>query len=197
MFSTAPQTSFHRISNYSQDTEETLRLATQKLKQSPQQSTNIPHTYVIPIPIMPSTDNIQNVPSYASEAAEIIGSTNGPTTVSTHPQYQFTPILSDNSITSAPSGSLVTSTPIPTASGPSYIHYHDPKTLANFQAFSYTPHSGFFLPAGYRLIYAPTGTPQSQPTTPATPHVGNSHDGTPPGEPQHDNTQSSTSQLEQ
>jgi hypothetical protein len=65
-----------------------------------------------------------------------------------------------------------------------YIHYHEPA----LQAFSYAPHGSFFLPAGYRLIYAPQtagATPQMQPATPATPQLGNSsNDGTPPAESQ-------------
>lgn len=202
MFSSGPQASFRRISNYSPDTEETLRLATQKLKQAPQQpvSTNIPHAYVIPIPVMSSTENIQNISGYgqSSETGEIIGSTNGPTTVTNHAQYQFAPIISDvTTIGSTSGGSLVTPTPIVTSgANAGYVHYHDPSALTNFQTFSYTPHGGFFLPAGYRLVYAPTGTPQSQPATPATPHLGNSHDGTPPGERQHEQPQTSNSQQD-
>lgn len=199
MFSTAPQTPLQRISSQSPDTDETLRLATQKLKQplhqaqpqQQQQTTSIPHAYVIPIPLMPS-ENVQSIAaqhcsSYSSEISETIGSTNGPTILNPT-QYQFAPILPDGAnITAATTGTLVAPTPISGSSGngAAYLHYHQGPTLANFQTFGYTPHGGFFLPTGYRLIYAPTGTPQSQPATPATPQLGHSHDGTPPGEMQH------------
>lgn len=166
MFSSAP--SFRRISSYALDTDETLRLATQKLIQTPQQPapTNIPHAYVIPIPVMPSADNVQNYNHQAeASVAEVVGSTNGSTIASNH----------------ASGGSIVAPQP---AGAAGFVHYHEQPALANFQTFSYPPHGGFFLPAGYRLVYAPTGTPQSQPATPATPHHGNSRGGSPPGEPQ-------------
>lgn len=65
MFSPATQTPIQRKLSYSPDTEETLRLATQKLKQpvaasQQQQQSGIPHAYVIPVPIVPS-DNLQGI----------------------------------------------------------------------------------------------------------------------------------------
>lgn len=189
MFSTAPQASFRRVSGYCPDTEETLRLATQKLKQAPQQQKNIPHAYVIPIPVMPAataTTATQN------DEQQIIGSTNGPTHPQySHPQYQFTPIIPDGTAASGNTSAsancnIVTPTPL-TSTG--YLQYHDTGAISNFQTFNCSPHGGFLLPAGYRLVYAPTGTPQSsQPATPATPRLGNSHDGTPPSEQHHDHT---------
>lgn len=213
MFSTAPQTPIQRPPGQSPDTEETLRLAMQKLRQTPQsshqQTANIPHAYVIPIPVMPS-ENMQNIPQQqhstnyntsvtnVNESMETIGSTNGPTTLNSA-RYQFAPIIPDGAnIAGPPSGSLVAPTPISGSTANSgYLHYHQGPTLANFQTFGYTPHGGFFLPAGYRLIYAPTSSPQSQPATPATPHLGNSHNGTPPGEPQNCSEYNTTMQPDQ
>ncbi|XP_015119573.1 uncharacterized protein LOC107042871 isoform X2 [Diachasma alloeum] len=198
MFSTAPQASFRRISGYVPDTEETLRLATQKLKQASQPASSISHAYVIPIPVMPESSH----KSFAIQESESIGSTNGPTI--THPGYQFTSILPDGASVASGIGSIVQATPVSSSAGssgvsgatggPGYVHYHDSHS-ANFQTFSYTPHGGFFLPPGYRLVYAPPETSQSQPETPATPHPGCSHDGTPPGEPQgYENVQGNNSE---
>lgn len=213
MFSTAPQTPLQKIPSQSLDTEETLRLAMQKLKQTPQpshqqqqQTANIPHAYVIPIPVMPS-ENMQNIVQHpsnytsamnANETLETIGSTNGPTTLNPT-RYQFAPIIPDGpNITGPTSDSLVAPTPISgSVTNSGYLHYHQGPTLANFQTFGYTPHGGFFLPAGYRLIYAPTSSPHSQPATPATPHLGNSNNGTPPGEPQHCSEYGTTVQPDQ
>ncbi|XP_023287595.1 uncharacterized protein LOC105697780 isoform X1 [Orussus abietinus] len=197
MFSTVPQTPLQRVTSYSPDTDETLRLAMQKLKQplqqtQQQQATSIPRAYVIPIPLVPP-ENVQNVASTAqdsnhghgNESFEIIGSTNGPTVLN-RSQYQFSPILPDGTDDAGiSSGSLVAPIPISSSRGnDGCVHYHQQPTLANFQTFGYTPHGGFFVPAGYRLVYAPSGTSYSQPATPATPQLGNSHDGTPPCEPQ-------------
>ncbi|XP_076164633.1 wnk kinase isoform X2 [Ptiloglossa arizonensis] len=203
MFNTTPQTPLQKASNNYPDTDETLRLAMQKLKQTPlqlqpQQATaGIPHAYVIPIPVVPS-ESMQNMSSqqsssYTSEIAELFDSTHNPAIINSA-QYQFTPILPDGTnIAVSSTGSLVTPIPISSSTGSGgYIQYHENQTLPNFQTFSCTPHGGFFLPAGYRLIYAPPGASQSQPATPATPHIGNSHDGTPPAEPLHANTDNST-----
>ncbi|XP_066588439.1 serine/threonine-protein kinase Wnk-like isoform X2 [Prorops nasuta] len=233
MFSTAPQTPLQKGSNHYPDTEETLRLAMQKLKQTPVQcsqptATGIPHAYVIPIPVVPS-ENMQN-PAHVSHSHSHVETE----PESCQPQYQFTPIIPDGSntvstagamastttpisssavqalMTSAPINStaatgnfiqyheapaLMTPAPISSAATGNFIQYHEAPALQNFQTFSYTP-QGFFLPAGYRLVYAPAET--SQPPTPATPHIGNSHDGTPPGEPQHTNeTSSNPSKIDQ
>lgn len=69
MFSPATQTPIQRKLSYSPDTEETLRLATQKLKQpsAPHQQSGIPHAYVIPVPMVPS-DNLQGI-SIAAQTA--------------------------------------------------------------------------------------------------------------------------------
>ncbi|PBC29790.1 serine/threonine-protein kinase Wnk isoform X5 [Apis cerana] len=213
MFNTNPQTPLQKAPNNYPDTDETLRLAMQKLKQTPlqlqpqQTATGIPHAYVIPIPVVPS-ETIQNVStqqssSYTSEIAESLDSAHNPTIINSA-QYQFTPILPDGTnITVSSTGSLVTPIPISSSTGSgSYIQYHENQTLPNFQTFSCTSHGGFFLPAGYRLIYAPPGgTSQSQPATPATPHIGNSHDGTPPTESLHtvnvDNSTAPPSHIDQ
>ncbi|XP_063978625.1 serine/threonine-protein kinase Wnk isoform X2 [Diachasmimorpha longicaudata] len=198
MFSTAPQASFRRISGYVPDTDETLRLATQKLKQASQPASSISHAYVIPIPVMPESSH----KPFAIQENESIGSTNGPTI--SHPGYQFTSIIPDGASVTTGKGSIVQATPLSSSTStagvssaggaPGYVHYHDSHS-ANFQTFSYTPHGGFFLPPGYRLVYAPPDTSQSQPETPATPHPSGSHDGTPPGEPQgHDNVQGNNSE---
>ncbi|XP_033190942.2 wnk kinase isoform X4 [Bombus vancouverensis nearcticus] len=197
MFNTTPQTPLQKAPSNYPDTDETLRLAMQKLKQTPlqlqpqQAATGIPHAYVIPIPVVPS-ETMQNVSTqqpttYTSELTESLEPAHNPTIINST-QYQFTPILPDGTNYAVSStGSLVTPIPISSSTGSGgYIQYHDNQTLSNFQTFSCTPHGGFFLPAGYRLIYAPSGgTSQSQPATPATPHIGNSHDGTPPAEPLH------------
>lgn len=196
MFSTAPQTPMQKVPGYSLDTDETLRQAMQKLKQAPQQATqqatttSIPHAYVIPIPIV-SSENMATShlpPSDPScDVGGVVETTNNSHSL-TPAHCQFAPILADGLVTSSStSGGAVMAPQV--AQQPSYMqHYHEaapPPGIANFQTFSYSPHGGFFLPAGYRLIYAPTTTPQTQPATPATPQLGNSHDGTPPGEPQH------------
>lgn len=168
----------------------------QKLKQTPlqlqqqQTSASIQHAYVIPIPVVPS-ESMQNISAqqninYSSETSDTSDSTNNPVIINSS-QCQFTPIIPDaTNVTSSASGALVAPTPISGSIGSGgYVQYHEGPSLANFQTFSCTSHAGFFLPAGYRLIYAPTGTPQSQPATPATPQIGSSHDGTPPTEPQH------------
>ncbi|XP_076240091.1 wnk kinase isoform X3 [Calliopsis andreniformis] len=207
VFSTTPQTPLQKAPSNYPDTDETLRLAMQKLKQTPlqlqpQQATaGIPHAYVIPIPVVPS-ETMQNVTSqqstnnYTSEMAEPLESTHNPAIINST-QYQFTPIIPDGTnIAVSSTGSLVTPIPISSTTGSgAYIQYHENQTIPNFQTFSCTPHGGFFIPAGYRLIYAPPGASQSQsqsqPATPATPHIGNSHDGTPPTEPLHANTDNS------
>lgn len=197
VFSTAPQTPMQKVPGYSLDTDETLRLAMQKLKQAPQQgsaTTGIPHAYVIPIPIV-SSENVGTAahmtPSDSSlpPSDGIVETTNnGVLPVAQHsltPAHcQFAPILADGLVTSSSTSGGTLMAPQVAQASP-YMHYHEAPSIANFQTFSYSPHGGFFLPAGYRLIYAPTTTPQTQPATPATPQLGNSHDGTPPGEPQH------------
>ncbi|XP_034193683.2 wnk kinase isoform X1 [Osmia lignaria lignaria] len=220
MFNTTPQTPLQKAPSNYPDTDETLRLAMQKLKQTPlqlqpQQATaGIPHAYVIPIPVVPS-ETMQSVSSqqsgsYTSEVAESLDPTHNPTIINSA-QYQFAPVLSDGTnISVSSTGSLVTSIPISSSTGSGgYIQYHENQTLPNFQTFSCTPHGGFFLPAGYRLIYAPPGASQSQsqtqsqsqsqsqsqPVTPATPHIGSSHDGTPPAEPLQANNDNSTAPL--
>ncbi|KAK9297698.1 hypothetical protein QLX08_008739 [Tetragonisca angustula] len=212
MFNTTPQTPLQKAPSNYPDTDETLLLAMQKLKQTPlqlqsqQAATGIPHAYVIPIPVVPS-ETMQNVSnqsaSYSSEITESLEPLHNPAIINPA-QYQFTPILPDGTnIAVSSTGSLVTPIPISSSTGSGgYIQYHDNQTLSNFQAFSCTPHGGFFLPAGYRLIYAPPGgTSQSQPATPATPHIGNSHDGTPPAEPLHttnvDNSTAPSSHIDQ
>lgn len=203
MFSTTPQTPLQKAPSNYPDTDETLRLAMQKLKQTPlqlqpQQATaGIPHAYVIPIPVVPS-ETMQNMPaqqsttSYTSEIVESVDPAHNPAIINSA-QYQFAPILPDGTnIAVSSTGSLVTPIPMSSATGSGgYIQYHENQTIPNFQTFSCTPHGGFFIPAGYRLIYAPPGASQSQsqsqPATPATPHIGNSHDGTPPAEPLHAN----------
>lgn len=91
MFSPATQTPIQRKLSFSPDTEETLRLATQKLKQPVQSAGSaIPHAYVIPVPIVPS-ENLQNISS-ANEISDMgmVASTNGPATqILGQPQYQF------------------------------------------------------------------------------------------------------------
>ncbi|CAK9795460.1 Serine/threonine-protein kinase WNK3 [Anthophora plagiata] len=212
MFNTTPQTPLQKAPSNYPDTDETLRLAMQKLKQTPlqlqpqQAAAGIPHAYVIPIPVVPS-ETMQNVTSqqsssYTSDVAESLDPTHNPAIINSA-QYQFTPILPDGTnITVSSTGSLVTPIPISSSTGSGgYIQYHENQTLPNFQTFSCTPHGGFFLPAGYRLIYAPPGASQSQPATPATPHIGNSHDGTPPAEPLHtanaDNSTAPPSHIDQ
>lgn len=197
MFSTAPQTPLQKGPNNYPDTDETLRLAMQKLKQTPlqlqpqQASAGIPHAYVIPIPVVPS-ENMQSVVSQQSnncsnDISENVDATHSPA-ISNPTQYQFAPILSEG--TNIPSTAGPLPTPLPISSSTSaYIQYHESQPLSNFQTFSCTPHGGFFLPAGYRLIYAPsTGTTQSQPATPAASHITNSRDDTPPTEPPHHST---------
>ncbi|XP_011260874.1 serine/threonine-protein kinase WNK1 isoform X4 [Camponotus floridanus] len=175
MFSTAPQTPLQKGPNNYPDTDETLRLAMQKLKQTPlqlqpqQASAGIPHAYVIPIPVVPS-ENMQSVVSQQSnncsnDLSEGIDSIHS-TAVCNPTQYQFAPILSE--------GGNISSTTVPTPlsiSNSTYVQYHEGQPLPNFQAFSCTPHGGIFLPAGYRLIYAPAGTTPSQPATPAVSHI--------------------------
>ncbi|XP_032679490.1 uncharacterized protein LOC116847957 isoform X3 [Odontomachus brunneus] len=193
MISTAPQTPLQKGSNNYPDTDETLRLAMQKLKQTPlqlqpqQASAGIPHAYVIPIPVVPS-ENMQSIVSQQSnncsnDTTEGIDMTHSPA-VSNPTQYQFAPILSEGTNVPSTTGTLSAPLPITSSTG-AYIQYHEGQPLTNFQTFSCTPHGGFFLPAGYRLIYAPsTGTTQSQPATPAaTSHVTSSRDDTPPTEP--------------
>lgn len=200
MFSTAPQTPLQKGPNNHLDTEETLRLARQKLKQTPlqlqpqQASAGIPHAYVIPIPVVPS-ENMQNVVSQQSnncsnDTSEGIDSTHS-SVVNNPAQYQFAPILSEGTNVSSATGPLSTSLTIPSSTG-GYIQYHEGQALSNFQTFNCTPHSGFILPPGYRLIYAPTGTTQSQPATPATSHVTNSRDDTPPMETHHSTIENSS-----
>ncbi|XP_011331558.2 serine/threonine-protein kinase WNK1 isoform X2 [Ooceraea biroi] len=191
MFSTSPQTPLQKGPNNYPDTEETLRLAMQKLKQTPlqlqpqQASAGIPHAYVIPIPVVPS-ENIPSVVSQQgnncpSDTAESIDSTHSPA-VSNPAQYQFTPILSEGTNIPSTIGPLS----IPSSTG-AYIQYHEGQPLPNFQTFSCTPHGGFFLPAGYRLIYAPTT--QSQPATPAASCIASSsRDDTPPTSEPHNSS---------
>ncbi|EFN78754.1 Serine/threonine-protein kinase WNK3 [Harpegnathos saltator] len=195
MISTAPQTPLQKGPNNNYpDTDETLRLAMQKLKQTPlqlqpqQASAGIPHAYVIPIPVVPS-ENMQSIVSQQSnncsnDITEGIDTTHSPAVNNSTTQYQFAPILSEGTNVSSAIGALPAPLPIANSTN-AYIQYHEGQQLSNFQTFSCTPHGGFFLPAGYRLIYAPsTGTTQSQPATPAaTSHVTNSRDDTPPTEP--------------
>lgn len=199
MFSTAPQTPLQKGPNNYPDTEETLRLAMQKLKQAPlqlqpqqQASAGIPHAYVIPIPVVPS-ENMQSVVSQQSnncsnDLTEGIDSMHS-TAVGNPTQYQFTPILSEGA--NIPSTGLAPLS-ISNSTGATYIQYHEgQQPLPNFPAFSCTPHGGFFLPTGYRLIYAPpTGMTPSQPVTPAASHVASSsRDDTPPtAEPHYSTT---------
>ncbi|KAL6262547.1 hypothetical protein P5V15_005340 [Pogonomyrmex californicus] len=195
MFSTAPQTPLQKGSSNYPDTDETLRLAMQKLKQTPlqlqpqQASAGIPHAYVIPIPVVPS-ENMQSVISQqgnncSNDVSEGIDTTHGPA-VANPTQYQFAPILSEGTNIPSTTGPLSAPAPLSISSTTgAYIQYHEGQPLPNFQTFSCTPHGGFFLPAGYRLIYTPPTT-QSQPATPATSHVTNSRDDTPPtAEPHH------------
>lgn len=197
MFSTAPQTPLQKGPSNYPDTDETLRLAMQKLKQSPlqlqsqQASAGIPHAYVIPIPVVPS-ESIPSVVSQQgncpSDTTESIDSTHS-SAVSNPAQYQFAPILSEGTNISSTIGPLPAPLSIPSSTG-AYIQYHEGQPLSNFQTFNCTPHGGFFLPAGYRLIYAPTtSTTQSQPATPAASYIANSsRDDTPPSEPHHSGT---------
>ncbi|XP_071626881.1 uncharacterized protein Wnk isoform X3 [Temnothorax longispinosus] len=199
MFGTAPQTPLQKGPNNYPDTDETLRLAMQKLKQTPlqlqpqQASAGIPHAYVIPIPVVPS-ENMQSVVSQQSnncsnDISESIDTTHS-TAVGNPTQYQFAPILSEGTNIPSTTGPLSAPAPlsIPGATS-AYIQYHEGQPLPNFQTFSCTPHGGFFLPAGYRLIYTPPTT-QSQPATPATSHVtSSSRDDTPPtAEPHYSTT---------
>ncbi|KYN16827.1 Serine/threonine-protein kinase WNK1 [Trachymyrmex cornetzi] len=190
MFGTAPQTPLQKGPSNYPDTDETLRLAMQKLKQPPlqiqpqQASAGIPHAYVIPIPVVPS-ENMQSVVSQqgnncSNDVSESIDTTHS-TVVGNPTQYQFTPILSEGTnIPSTNVGSLPASAPLPISGATSAYIQYEGQPLPNFQTFSCTPHGGFFLPAGYRLIYTPPTT-QSQPATPATSHVTNSsRDDTPP-----------------
>lgn len=176
MFSTAPQTPLQKGPNNYPDTDETLRLAMQKLKQTPlqlqpqqQASAGIP-AYVIPIPVVPS-ENMQSVVSQqgsnncTNDISEGIDSMHGNSSA----QYQFAPILSSEG-TSIPSTTGPAPLSISNSTGTTYIQYHEGgQQLTNFQAFSCAPHGGFFLPAGYRLIYAPPTAPGTTPTQPATP----------------------------
>lgn len=203
MFSTAPQTPLQKGPNNYPDTDETLRLAMQKLKQTPlqlqpqQASAGIPHAYVIPIPVVPS-ENMQSVVSQqgnncSNDISENIDTTHS-STVSNPMQYQFAPLSEGTNISSS-AGPLSASLSIPNSTG-AYIQYHEGQPLSNFQTFSCTPHGGFFLPAGYRLIYTPpAGTTQSQPATPATSHVANSRDDTPPTEPPYYSTAENSTVL--
>jgi hypothetical protein len=97
MFSPATQTPMQRKLSYSPDTEETLRLATQKLKQPAQSAGSaIPHAYVIPVPIVPS-ENLQSISSSAQTSAAnempdvgVVTSTNVSTAqMLGQSQYQF------------------------------------------------------------------------------------------------------------
>lgn len=192
MFSTAPQTPLQKGPNNYPDTDETLRLAMQKLKQAPlqlqpqQASAGIPHAYVIPIPVVPS----ENIPSVVSQQGNNCPSDTAESVDTTHnpAQYQFAPILSEGTNIPPAIGQLSAPLSISSSTG-GYIQYHEGQPLSNFQTFSCTPHGGFFLPAGYRLIYAPTtGTTQSQPATPAAASyvASSSRDDTPPtSEPHH------------
>jgi len=190
MFGTAPQTPLQKGPSNYPDTDETLRLAMQKLKQPPlqlqpqQASAGIPHAYVIPIPVVPS-ENMQSVVSQqgnncSNDVSESIDTTHS-TVVGNPTQYQFTPILSEGTnISSTNVGSLPATAPLPISGATNAYIQYEGQPLPNFQTFSCTPHGGFFLPAGYRLIYTPPTT-QSQPATPATSHVVNSsRDDTPP-----------------
>lgn len=83
----------------------------------------------------------------------------------------------------------------PTSSSTSIIHsnafvqYQEAASgMPGFQSYNYSTRPGFFLPSGYRLVYTPTGSAQSQPATPATPQPGNSSEGTPPGESHYSET---------
>lgn len=190
MFGTTPQTPLQKGPSNYPDTDETLRLAMQKLKQTPlqlqpqQASAGIPHAYVIPIPVVPS-ENMQSVVSQqgnncSNDVSESIDTTHS-TVVGNTTQYQFTPILSEGTnISSTNVGPLPASAPLSISGATSAYIQYEGQPLPNFQTFSCTPHGGFFLPAGYRLIYTPPTT-QSQPATPATSHVANSsRDDTPP-----------------
>ena len=150
MISTDPQAPLHRQLSYSPDTEETLKLATQKLKLT----TGIPHAYVIPVQVMPSENR-----QHTGDTSELFNAVNSLTTLNPYAQF-----VSEGT-------SVNTENYIQTLEGP---------LLSNLQSF--TPHGGFFLPAGYRLIYAPVGSAQVQSTTPSTPQLGNSNDDTPPTE---------------
>ena len=102
MFSPATQTPMQRKLSYSPDTEETLRLATQKLKQPAQGAGSaIPHAYVIPVPIVPS-DNLPSISAAAAAAVhtsvasdmpdmgQLVSSSSAPTTqILSQAQYQF------------------------------------------------------------------------------------------------------------
>lgn len=205
MFSTAPQTPLQKGPNNYPDTDETLRLAMQKLKQTPlqlqpqQASAGIPHAYVIPIPVVPS-ENMQSVVSQqgnncSNDISESIDTMHS-TAVGNPTQYQFAPILSEGTNISSTTGPLPASAPLSISGATSaYIQYHEGQPLSNFQTFSCTPHGGFFLPAGYRLIYTPPTT-QSQPATPATSHVANSsRDDTPPTAESHHSTTAENSTV--
>lgn len=205
MFSTAPQTPLQKGSNNYPDTDETLRLAMQKLKQTPlqlqpqQASAGIPHAYVIPIPVVPS-ENMQSVVSQQSnncpnDISESIDTTHS-MAVGNPTQYQFAPILSEGTnISSTTIGPLSASAPLSISGTPSAYIQYEGQPLPNFQTFSCTPHGGFFLPAGYRLIYTPPTT-QSQPATPATSHVTNSsRDDTPPTAELHHSTTAENSTV--
>ncbi|XP_036141340.1 serine/threonine-protein kinase WNK1 isoform X2 [Monomorium pharaonis] len=205
MFSTAPQTPLQKGSNNYPDTEETLRLAMQKLKQTPlqlqpqQASAGIPHAYVIPIPVVPS-ESMQSVVSQQgnnclNDVSEGIDMTYS-TAVGNPTQYQFAPILSEGTNIPSTTGPLPASASLSISGATSaYIQYHESQPLPNFQTFTCTPHGGFFLPPGYRLIYTPPTT-QSQPTTPATSHVTNSsRDDTPPTAELHHSTTAENSTV--
>jgi len=181
MFSTAPQTPLQKGSNNYPDTDETLRLAMQKLKQTPlqlqpqQASAGIPHAYVIPIPVVPS-ENMQSVVSQQSnncsnDISESIDTTHN--TVAGNPtQYQFAPILSEGiNIPSSTVGPLPVSAPLSISGATSaYIQYHEGQ---------HTP-----------------PTTQSQPATPATAHVANSsRDDTPPTAELHHSTTAENSTV--
>lgn len=205
MFSTAPQTPLQKGPNNYPDTDETLRLAMQKLKQTPlqlqpqqQASAGIPHAYVIPIPVVPS-ENMQSVVSQQSnncsnDLSEGIDSIHS-TAVGNPTQYQFAPILEGANISST---TIPTPLSISNSTAATYVQYHEgQQPLPNFQAFSCTPHGGFFLPAGYRLIYAPAGTTPSQPATPAVSHVASSSrdNDTPPTAESHYSTTAENSTV--
>lgn len=155
MISADSQTPFHRKLSYSPDTEETLKLATQKLNLT----AGIPHAYVIPVQVMPSENRLNILGQHTSDTSELVNAANSLTTL--NPFTKF-----------VPEGTSINTE--------NYIQSLEAPRLSNLQTF--TSHGGFFLPAGYRLIYAPVGSSQIQSTTPTAPQFENSNNDTPPAE---------------
>ena len=141
--------------NYSIDTEKTPRIATSQLKQT----TVRPHAYVFPVHVLPS-ENIQSTAAqHIGDALELANSVNDTTTIN-----KFTQFVSEGI----------------SGNSENYIHSFEGPLLSNLQTF--TSHGGFFLPAGYQLIYAPLGNSQVQSTTPTTPQLESLHDNISPSE---------------